>query len=321
MKVRVKRLIKCVAFMAVLTVLLLTVSYMFAPKDNTKSSGITNPNANGFFSEPENSIDVAIIGNSDAYSGFSPMELWKNYGITSYVSAEGQQMVSGAYSMLSKIFTCQKPKVVILEVDGIFTKGDITKNAAHIVNSSLGSSFSIFQYHDRWKSVKAGEMFKKPVYTAHCVTKGQMLSNDIKGYMGGEYMRPTDKSAKIPVSSRASFNAFVKLCRDNNAELLLVSVPSQSSWGYEKHNAIQKLADDNGLKFIDLNIDRKSFNFDWHTDSRDKGNHLNNSGARKVSMYIGNYLKDNYSIKDRRNDEKYSKWNKDYENYSRKVKI
>ena len=75
--------IKSVVFLLILALLLLGLSYMMAPKDNTKASGITNPNANGFYSEPKNSIDIAVVGNSDAYSGFSPMELWNSFGYTS----------------------------------------------------------------------------------------------------------------------------------------------------------------------------------------------------------------------------------------------
>ena len=61
-----------------------------------------------------------------------------------------------------------------------FTKSKLVESTAKMVNASLGSSFSVFQYHDRWKNVKPNELFKKPRYTAHCAAKGQWLSNDVK---------------------------------------------------------------------------------------------------------------------------------------------
>ncbi len=82
-KTTLQNVTKCIVFILLLAMLLMGVSYLMAPKDNTKESGITNPNANGFYSEPKNSIDVVMIGNSDAYSGFSPMELWNACGYTS----------------------------------------------------------------------------------------------------------------------------------------------------------------------------------------------------------------------------------------------
>ena len=72
MKKGAKNLIRAVSFFAVLILSVVSFSYMLAPKDNTKEAGIVNPSAHGFYSEPKNTIDVAVIGNSDAYSGFSP---------------------------------------------------------------------------------------------------------------------------------------------------------------------------------------------------------------------------------------------------------
>lgn len=321
MKSVIIKLIRAVCFTALLISLVVTSSYMLAPKDNTKESGIVNPSANGFFSEPKGSIDVSVIGNSDAYSGFSPMELWNNFGYTAYVSGEGRQTVAQAYSMLNRVLKAQTPKVVILETDGFFTDSKVVENAAKIVNASLGSSFSVFQYHDRWKKVKPEELFKKPHYTGHCAPKGQWMSNDVKGYYGKEYMKKTDKSAKIPFGTKRSAEAFVKTCRDKNIEVLFLELPSQSSWNYKKHNAVQAFADKLGVTFLDMNIERSRFDFDWKTDTRDGGNHLNNRGARKCTVFLGKYLGERYNLTDHREDKNFCRWNDDYKNYSEKVKI
>ena len=307
--------------MCVLLVLIVASSYMLAPKDNTAEGGIVNPNANGFFSEPKDSIDIAVVGNSDAYSGFSPLELWNEYGYTSYVSAEGHQTVAQSYSQLKKIMKCHSVKLIILETDGFFTKSKIVESTAKLINASMGSSFSVFQYHDRWKKVKLHELLKAPDYTAHCTAKGQWLSNEVKGYMGGEYMVKTDKREGIPFSTKTSLDMLVKMCRENEVKLLFLELPSQSSWNYKRHNAVKDYADENGITFLDLNIDRESFGFDWKTDTRDGGNHLNNRGARKTTLFIGKYLNENYSLSDHRGDDRFKQWNSDYKEYLEKVKI
>ena len=134
-KTGLKQLIKALSFMCVLLVLIVASSYMLAPKDNTAEGGIVNPNANGFFSEPKDSIDIAVVGNSDAYSGFSPLELWNEYGYTSYVSAEGHQTVAQSYSQLKKIMKCHSVKLIILETDGFFTRSKIVESTAKLVNA------------------------------------------------------------------------------------------------------------------------------------------------------------------------------------------
>ena len=320
-KTGLKQLIRAISFICVMVMLIVASSYMLAPKDNTAEGGITNPNANGFFSEPKNTIDIAVIGNSDAYSGFSPLELWNSYGYTSYVSAEGRQTVAGSYSQLKKIMKCHTLKLVILETDSFFTKSKLAENAAKLINASMGSAFSVFQYHDRWKRVKPRELLKAPDYTAHCTAKGQWLSNEVKGYTGGEYMVKTEKKAEIPLSTKAPLDMFINTCRDNGIELLFLELPSQSSWNYKRHNAVKDYADKNSIPFLDLNIDRDKFGFDWKTDTRDGGNHLNNRGARKATLFIGKYLNENYLLTDHRKDEAFKGWDRDYGEYSEIVKI
>lgn len=312
---------KVIVFSLILALLLLSLSYIMAPKDNTKESGITNPNANGFYSEAKNSIDIAVIGNSDAYSGFSPMELWNAFGYTSYVSAEGLQVPAGSLAMLKRILTCQKPKLVILETDGMFTKTDASQNIVNAFNSVLGEPFSVFRYHNRWKKLKWKEALRAPYYTAHCVTKGQMLSNTVKGYTGKEYMVETEEREKIPAFSIVAVDKIKELCEENGIQLLLLEMPSESSWNYKRHNAVEDFAKERDLPFIDLNLDRDQFDLDWATDSRDGGNHLNSSGARKVTQFVGEYLAEHYDLPDHREDSAYSIWHEDYKAYLEQVKI
>ena len=44
-------------------------------------------------------------------------------------------------------------------------------------------------------------------------------------------------------------------------------------------------------------------------DTVDKGDHLNLTGARKVTRYLGNYLKENYELPDHREEQSYREWN------------
>ena len=134
-------------------------------------------------------------------------------------------------------------------------------------------------------------------------------------------MVKTDKKAEIPLSTKAALDIFVKICRENAAELLFTELPSQSSWNYQKHNAVKDYADKNNIPFLDLNIGRDSFGFDWKTDTRDGGNHLNNRGARKATLFIGKYINENYSLSDHRRDEAFKGWDMDYREYCEKVKI
>ena len=50
---------------------------------------------------------------------------------------------------------------------------------------------------------------------------------------------------------------------------------------------------------------------DWDTDTYDRGDHLNYSGAAKVTAWIGDDLRRSYALPDRREDPAYENWNRD----------
>ena len=317
MKHSFKKAIRAVGFLCILIGVTVGSSYLLMPKGNDAEDGINNPVAHGFLSEPENTIDITVIGNSDAYSGFSPMVLWETFGYTSYVSGEGKQSPAQSYAMLKKVLERHHPRLAVLETDNFFSRSKVVESAARIINAGLGSPFSVFQYHDRWKTVKAKELFKKPNYLAHCAFKGQWVSTEVKPYNGGEYMVKTARERKIPKAGKNAVDAFLDLCRKEQVEVLFVAMPSASSWSYKKHNAVKRFADDRGIPFLDLNLDRDRFRFDWTTDTRDGGNHLNNQGAAKATRFIGNYIADHYAISDHRAEEAYQQWDADYREFLR----
>lgn len=71
---------------------------------------------------------------------------------------------------------------------------------------------------------------------------------------------------------------------------------------------IAQECDVNYINFLNTDI------VNYQTDMYDNG-HLNPSGARKVTSYIGEYLVDNYNICDQRVNAKYEFWNTDYREY------
>lgn len=70
----------------------------------------------GFFDEPEDSLDVVFIGSSHVYCDINPLYLWKNYGITSYDFSITTQTVDCSYYYMQEMFKHQAPKVVFFEV-------------------------------------------------------------------------------------------------------------------------------------------------------------------------------------------------------------
>ena len=112
----------------------------------------------------------------------------------------------------------------------------------------------------------------------------------------------------------------IDLCKENNAELLLIELPSADSWSKDLSDKTKEFAEQHNLRFIDMNLNYKEFGFDWKSDTADSGDHLNIYGAEKVSKYLGKIIKEEYKIPDRKNDTNYSSWNESSVKYHEIVK-
>ena len=312
---RFKPVLKCTLFLSGLLAILLVSGFVFKPKDNMKESGIEDFQTNGIRSEKENTIDVLILGDSLSYAGIAPIVMYQDYGITSYVCGSSGQQMFDTYRYLKIAFETQKPKYVILETDALYRKFDV----ADSVGSDILEALPVFRYHDRWKQLELSDFKGEVNYTAVNDHKGYRYNDTIKGIPNRDYMIETTDIQDMTELSKQYFDEIATFCKENGAELILLSVPSVKNCNYKKHNAIQKLADKYGVEFINMNLMKNEVPIDWEVDTRDKGDHLNHTGATKVTSYLGKYLFENKDLEDHRMDEKYSHWNKSLEEYLKTI--
>lgn len=63
--------------------------------------------------------DVILIGDCEVYENIDPIYLWENYGITSYIRGNAQQLAWQSYYMLEDTLRTETPKVVIYNVQAL----------------------------------------------------------------------------------------------------------------------------------------------------------------------------------------------------------
>lgn len=319
MKKMIKRIVSCVLFVAILLGLLEVSSFIFQPKSNDKAAGIHYPRANGVLSEPKDSLDAVFIGDSEAYHAFVPLNIWKDYGITTYdISSPAQKLV---YSMefLNKTFERQSPKIVFLETNAIFRKSYFEDEITYKAEQML----PVFRYHDRWKNLQLKDFSTAVEYTAKENNKGFLFTKKSKPATDKtikEYMKYSDVSAPILSTNERYLNEIAKFCKKHDAKLVLISTPSTKNWNYQRHNAMETVSKELGVDYIDTNLLRDDIPIDWKKDSKDNGDHLNYNGAVKVTKYIGKYLYDTKLFKDKRNDPSYDSWNTCLDKFEKQVK-
>ena len=231
--------------------------------------------------EKKNTIDVLVAGDSESYTSVSPMDLWDRAGIAAYDCGQPGQRIQETYYILKTAFRTQSPKLVLFETNTMFRDPGFLKNVQLSLTEPLAYHFPVIKYHNAWKALFDGPGGPKKSY------KGFEIRDKVVSYEGDEeYMKETKDKAQIPEVVRIYMEKIKRLCEKNGADLLLVSAPSPKNYNYKKHNSLEEYARENDLPYVDLNMKFRDIGIDWKMDSYDRGDHLNISGARKVTAYM-----------------------------------
>lgn len=340
-----RRAVKCVCFSLIFLLILQVCSMILVPRNDKAEDASLGTIVSGYLGEPDHTLDVIMVGNSDLNNGISPMELYHRYGIASFASGQPRQTPFLAWRRVREALFRQSPRVLVLEVDGLYRDPNMHKNhwkmfwdkvkafpgqvygySDSFLNNAIGTGvgylFAGVKYHARWKELSREDFTDLHRKFYHYVGKGYLIHTRTVPYDGGfDYMRPTGREA--PLSREALFylRRIKELCRERGVALMLLEMPSASSWSYEKHQAVSEYARQNGLPFLDLNVEALEgrLAFDWTKHSKDGGDHLNLFGAQVASAYLGAYLKAHYDLPDRRQDPSYGFWEEDASHYARNV--
>lgn len=307
MHTKMKNILSGVLFLLGLLLFLILASLFFQPKNNTESHGMEDQRANGILAEPEQTIDVLFVGDSVSYCSVIPVQIWRDYGITSYMCGTSLQQLYYTKEFLNKTFETQSPKIVMLEGTPVFNNFMYKEN----IRTAIEQALPVFRYHNRWKELGTMPEFEtgfKVEYTNLEVSKGYYYSPAIEVVDVTEHTEETDEVAGILDDNKKTLIEIIELCEENGAELILYSAPNALTWNPAVHNALVALAEELGLTYFDMNYMTEEVPIDWSKDTFDGGDHVNYYGAQKVTAYLGEYLAGMNLFEDKRGDERYATW-------------
>lgn len=269
--------------------------------------------------------DVIFIGDCEVYENFSPIKMYEDYGITSYIRGGPQQLIWHSYYQLEDTLRYEKPKVVVfnvlslkyneaqsesynrMNIDGMKwseTKYNLIQASMMEDESMVEYLFPLLRYHSRITELKSSDfeyMFKTPQVSHN----GYYMRVDVKpaGTFPDPPMLPDyefgDKAMEY-------LDKMTELCKENDIELILVKAPVLYPYWYPEWDAnVQAYAEAHDLVYINFIELADEIGIDFQTDTYDAGLHLNLSGAEKLSSYFGQYLAEQYGLEDHRNDPVY----------------
>ena len=305
MREKLRALARLMAFLAGLVVLVALLGRLFVPKGNAPEDDMLDVLASGILSEPEDTIDVLFVGDSEGNRAFVPLELWKEHGITSYNCSTPGENLYHTYTWVRKAFRRQRPRLVVVETHVILQPLPFS----HAILQAAGEAFPLIDYHSRWKRLKPRDLDPRIEYTYIQRDKGYRYDTSVAGVeLEEDYMEGEAGSSRLEGKNRIMIRRIAGLCREHGAQLLLVSVPSTTNWNHKKHRAIEGLAAELGCEYIDMNLLQDEIRIDWTQDTKDSGDHLNHSGALKATGWLGQWLAGQGLLSDHRGDARYAPW-------------
>ncbi|MCI1955030.1 MAG: hypothetical protein LKJ21_01480 [Oscillospiraceae bacterium] len=287
----------------------------------------------------DDSYDVVFMGGSHMNGGMDPNVLWEKYGISSFNYATGGQPIAETYHLLREVLQKHKNPVVVLDVFYLAMSdpyGDDAWISIPLDNMRFSwnkletirdctppsewiySLVPILKYHYRWSELTINDLFYDN--SARYYAKGFGAGTNRYGKPMTAFA-DTEEKASIPAKNLEYLNKIIELSKSENFPLVFVNLPCDYSdtdkdedWVDDCEalfNTVADLAEQNGIPFLDYYDKIEEIGLDFPNDMNNAG-HLNVWGAGKVSAHFGNYLKQNYSLADHRDEPSYAQWWTDY---------
>lgn len=293
------------------------------------------------FYAAETNFDVIFMGTSHTYGTLYPMELWKEYGITSYNWGYNHCAVAENYHLMLEIVKRTQPKVFVVDLYGLleYDNWDGTGNGKyrtdkveeqHVQFDAVPFSrdkaaavedifddydqradylWNFILYHNRWEDLGQRD------FTARALP---MMGATIYSGIGTHGPFRTTETEKAELTGLVGYQYLVKMmeyCGQNDIQLLCTYLP------YPAKPASQQVA--NALEdavgsypnctFLNmLNAEYLTYPADLYTDN----NHLNYIGSCKVTSWLGSYLMEHCGVESHFDEAAYTQyWDEYYARY------
>ena len=328
MKKKLLRVLSCIVFLALCSLAVVKCSEIL---ENKRAKIKYEP----FFSSRTN-FDVIFMGSSHMYNSVLPMELWKEYGISSYNWGYSNCTPAENYYLLQEIVKYTSPKLVVVDMYGL-VEYDRTRNgkyrtdkieqqhvqfdsfpvwsgnkaaAARDVFDDYSGKYdfiwNFIMYHNRWN-----ELGKTDFQYSVSTQKGAALLSNLSP---GEVIfspLPAGEKTKIDSVCYPYFLKLLEFCGEKNIPVLCIYIPYPAD---EKSQRVANSLDDvireyphcAYVNMLDKNI------LDYSIDQSKSPTHSNYSGASKITSWLGKYISEHYDLDDY-SDNEY--WIRDYRAY------
>ena len=287
------------------------------------------------FYEECKTIDVLFTGISHMEVAYSPLELYQDFGITSFNFGESGNQLPTSYWVIENALDYCDPKLVVIDVrkieDNEIAYDNLTTTSFDSIplsKTKIRTAIDLFdntddrmeflipllRYHSRWTELTENDFapddFRIDMGTLH------YPDNRLAVAVPKSWGRlSTDKREVTGSLSEEYLRKLITLCKEKDIQVLLLNLPYPADKQSQLYaNGVITIAEEMDVPYLDLLHAGDDF-FNYDTDMNDSYGHINDSGAQKVTRYLGQYFTDHFDLPDHRGDSRYASWDERLEQF------
>lgn len=328
MKKRYKIIMKPLLFVVLFLCAFAGISKMLSVNDNASQMIV-----NGFFKEPQNSLDVVLIGPSEFYADYSAPLAWKQYGYTSYSLSMGGAPGSLYQPMLEATLNTQTPKLVVFELNGFIHGSNSFQDPVELHRWIDNVPWTAGKYEmiqniipkEKRNQYYCSLMFshvnwKRPFSVAKNTVERICMNCQEQSYTKGfNSVSQINLGVAVGQTENIDFSydcekllkQLLQFCKNQELKnVLFVRLPHERAFSNpKKMEEIETIIQQYGYNTLNLNDKAADIGIKVPEDYSD-ADHLNVNGMEKMTAYLGKYIQENYDVKENHTEDTYKRWDK-----------
>ena len=277
--------------------------------------------------QQDDTIDLLVLGSSHAFENINTETLWDDRGIASFVYGGSVQPPWDTYYYLQDALKHQHPKVIVIDVYRAVESRDYVDSSRQAKNT-LGLNWEyrvgaikasvpesnqldyLLQYplwHSRYESLARADFTADYDRANFWDNKGFLANGTVGAFAVPDLSAATGAS---PMAEKTEYwlRRTIELAKSTGAKVVLVNSPYPNITVAEQQvfNTVARLAEEEGLPYLDGNLHLNEIGLDYASDFASDG-HLNWRGCVKYTRWLESNI-DLSSLPDRRGDNVYQSW-------------
>lgn len=309
---KLKTIIRCICFLVTAGVLLSLTADFLQVNNARDTVGLY-----GFYKEPDNSIDVALFGPSQIYTGFYPPLAYAQHGFTSFGLSTAAMPSSLYLPALKEMRSRQNPQLYVFEIWGFFykQKDQYKQEALRRFIDNMPSSenktetiqnlipqedqlyfrFPFLKYHGSWE--RAGTCWRVMQQKQSINRRGYSVMKNFSSTPSKNTSKCKSLSVKISPEGMEHLKALLEYCKaEQLSQVLFTAFPViNMDLSDDSLKEAFALIRSYGYDFLDMNTKVSEIGLDQKRDFYNQS-HLNVYGAEKMTDYFGGYIAEHYDI-------------------------